>query len=126
MIKDKLKTISDEDAIAVATLLLKSSTSSLFNFTFEKIIRQEYIVQHGIDAEESVDIYFIAKVKNEDYKKSGWKDKKVRIQLVERDNYHNYPHFCAFYMEEADKVWKNHFLTNHIEAIEYLQSKGLI
>lgn len=67
MIKDKLKTITDDDARAVGEILLKSSTSSLFDFTFEKISRQEYIKQHGVDAEESVNVYFIAKVKNEQY-----------------------------------------------------------
>lgn len=126
MIKDKLHTISDEDAQKVGEILLTSSTSSLFNFSFEKISRQEYVEQHGVDAEESVDVYFTATVKNEQYKKSGWKDKRIRIQLIESDRYHNYPYFTASYMEENDKTWKYHYLSNHIEAIEYLQKINLL
>jgi hypothetical protein len=39
MTKDKLKLINDNDAIEVAELLLKTSTSSLYDFTFDKINR---------------------------------------------------------------------------------------
>lgn len=126
MIKDKLHTITDNDAIEATKLLLITSTSNIFNFTFEKITRQEYVEQHGVDAEESVNVYFHAIVKDDIYKKSGWKDKRIWIQLIERDRYHNYPYFCAHYMEETDKVWKHHFLSNHIEAVEYLQSKQIL
>jgi hypothetical protein len=126
MIKDKLHTISDEDAIQVATLLMKTSTSSMFEFTPYKVERQEYVEQHGVDAEESVNVFFNCVVKNDVYRKSGWKDKKVWIQLIERDRYHNYPYFTANYMEETDKVWKHQSLSNHIEAIEFLQSKNLL
>jgi len=126
MIKDKLKTINDNDAIEVAKLLLKTSTSNMFDFTFEKIDRQEYVEQHGVDAEESINIFFNGIVKNDIYRKSGWKDKKVWIQIIERDRYHSYPYFCGHYEEESDKVWKHHFLSNHIEAIEFLQKKELI
>lgn len=126
MKKDKLKTISDEDAIEVSKLLLINSTSDLFDFTFEKISRQEYVPHHGVDAEESVNIYFIAVVKKDDYVKLGWKNKRIMIQLIEKDRYHNYPYFNASYMEESDKDWKHHYLSNHIEAIEYLQNKGLL
>lgn len=125
MIKDKLKTITDNDAIEVAKLLLTSSTSSLFDFTFEKINRQEYDIQHGVDAEECVFVYFNGVVKN-DYRQLGWKDKRVMIQLIERDRYHDYPHFSASYMEDTDRVWKFQHLSNHIEAIEYLQNKHLL
>lgn len=126
MIKDKLHTISDDDAIEVAKLLLKGSTSRMFDFTFDKIDRQEYVEQHGVDAEETVNIYFNAVVKDNDYKTSGWKDKRVMIQLVERDRYHDYPYFNASYMEENDKTWKYHYLSNHIEAVEYLQKKQFL
>ncbi len=126
MIKNKLHTISDEDAIKTAELLLKSATSDIFNFAFEKITRQEYVEQHGVDAEESVDIYFNGTVKNDVYKNHGWKDKKIWLQLIERDRYHDYPYFTASYMEDSDKVWKHHFLSNHIEAIEFLKEKELI
>ena len=50
MIKDKLHTISDNDAKFVAEILLKSATSSMFNFTFDIISRQEYDTYHGCDA----------------------------------------------------------------------------
>lgn len=80
MIKDKLKTISNDDAIEVAKLLLIGSTSSMFDFTFDKIDRQEFIQEHGVDAEETVNVYFNAVVKNDVYRKSGWKDKRIMIQ----------------------------------------------
>jgi len=126
MKKDKLKSISDEDAIEVAKLLLITSTSNLFDFVFDKISRQKFMYQHGVDAEESVNIYFNTSVKNEEYVKLGWKNKKIMIQLIEKDRYHNYPYFNAGYMEEGDKVWKHHYLSNHIEAIEYLQKINLL
>ena len=118
MIKDKLKTINDDNAIEVAKLLLIGSTSNMFDFTFDKIDRQNYVEQHGVDAEECVNIYF--------NRKSGWKDKRVMIQLIERDRYHGYPYFNASYMEDSDKVWKHHYLSNHIEAFEYLHSINLL
>lgn len=126
MIKDKLHTISDESAKVVSELLLKSSTSSIFDFTFDKITRQEYNVQDGVDAEESVNVFYTAKVKNDLYVKSGWKDKKVWIQLIESDRYHDYPYFTAHYKEEKDKTWKFEYLSNYIEAVEYLQSINLL
>jgi hypothetical protein len=126
MIKDKLHTISDLDAINAAELLLKSSTSNMFNFTFDKIIRQEYVVQHGVDAEESVNLYFKAIVKDDIYRNHGWNDKKIWIQLIESDRYHDYPYFTAYHMEESDNVWKHHNLSNHVETIEFLKEKQLI
>ena len=51
MIKDKLHTISDEDAIEVAKILLISAESALYNFEFEKIKRFNYDNQDGVDAE---------------------------------------------------------------------------
>lgn len=126
MIKDKLHTISDDDAKVVAEILLKNSTSSMFNFSFDKITRQEYIEQHGVDAEESVNIFFNAKVRNEQYVKGGWKDKRVWIQLIESDRYHNYPYFTAHYKQEQDKTWKFEYISNYIEAVEFLQAKQLI
>ncbi len=126
MIKNKLHTISDADAIKVSELLLKTSTSNMFDFTFDKIVRQEFNHQHGTDAEETVNVYFTSVVKNDIYRNHGWKDKKVMIQLIEHDRYHDYPYFASLYMEETDSVWKNQFLSNHIEAIEYLKEKELI
>lgn len=127
MLKDKLKTISDDDAIEVALLLLKGSTSSLFDFTFEKIERQNYVEQHGVDAEESINVFFNGVVRNDAYRISGWKDKRVMIQLIEQDRYHDYPYFNASYMEKDTNItWKHHYLSNHIEAIEFLQKKSLL
>lgn len=126
MIKDKLKTITDSDAIEVAKLLLVSSSSNIFDFSFEKIDRQEYVNEHGVDAEECVYVYFKAVVKDDSYRNAGWKDKKVMIQLIERDRYHDYPYFNANYMEDTDKVWKYQHISNHIEAIEFLKNKNLL
>jgi len=126
MIKDRIKTLTDDYAREVAEILLKTSTSSIFDFTFEKITRQPFVEQHGCDAEESINVYFSAVVKNEQYKNSGWKDKKVWIQIIERDAYHNYPYFNAFYKEETDNTWKYNSLSNHIAAVEFLQSKGYL
>lgn len=126
MIKDKLHTISDEDAIEVGKILLKSSTSDIFDFSFEEIRRFNYEIQHGVDAEESVNVFFNGVVKNNN-RKYGWKDKKVMIKLIEKDRYHNYPYFTSNKIEELDKkVWKSEFLSNQIEAIEFLQKKELI
>lgn len=126
MIKNKLKSISDEDAIKVAELLIKTSHSKLFDIRFDKIFRQNYFQEHGIDAEESVNIFFNCTLKHEVYKKVGWKINKIWIQLIEKDSYHDYPHFQGHYMEEEDKVWKHYCLSNYIEAIEFLQNKGLV
>jgi len=126
MIKDKLHTISDDDARKVAEILLKTSTSSLFNFSFDKISRQVYDDQHGVDAEESINVFFKGEVKDNSYRQAGWKDKRIMIQLIESDRYHDYPYFIGFYMEETDKTWKYHFLSNHIEAIEYLQAINIL
>jgi hypothetical protein len=126
MIKDKLHTISDEDAIEVAKLLLTSSTSNIFTHSFEKITRIKYDPQEGTDAEEAVNIFFKCVVKEEHYRTAGWKDKDVFISLIEHDRYHDYPYFYASYKEESDKTWKYEFLSNHIEAIEFLQSKQLL
>ena len=98
----------------------------MFNFTFDIISRQEYDTYHGCDAEESVSVFFNATVKQEEYKASGWKDKRVMIQLVEKDRYTDYPHFTAHYKEEGDKTWKYHYLSNHIEAVEFLQKIELL
>lgn len=126
MIKDKLKTISDSDAIEVAKILLVGSTSVMYDFTFDKIVRQSYDNRDGVDAEECVYVYFNAVVKNDLYRPSGWNDKRVMIQLIECDRYHGYPYFNGGSMEVGDKVWKEYYLSNHIEAIEYLQAKNLL
>lgn len=128
MIKDKLHTITDEDAIKVGYILLLSSTSDMYVFIFDKITRCKYDAYEGTDAEESVNIYFTCLVKNDEYKKSGWRDEKVIIKLVESDRYHNYPYFFALYniIDTSKKTWSYKFLSNHIEAIEFLQQKNLI
>ena len=128
MIKDKLHTITDEDAIEVATILLKSATSDIFDFTFDKITRYEYDYAHGVDAEESVNVFFNCTVKNDNYRMAGWKDKRVMINMIEHDRYHDFPHFTASTLENDSEsnVWKFHYLSNHIEAVEYLQSKNYI
>lgn len=120
----KLHTITDEDAIEVATILLKSATSDIFIFEFDKITRYEYDYAHGVDAEESVNIFFNGMVKNDTYRRAGWKDKRIQIQLIESDRYHEFPYFNASRIEDNDeKVWKYEYLSNHIEAVEYLQNK---
>jgi len=128
MIKDKLHTITDEDAIEVGKILLKSATSDIFDFTFEKITRYEYDYSHGVDAEEAVNVFFVATVKNENYRMAGWKDKRVVINLIEHDRYHDFPYFTANKIDTDDEtlIWKNEFLSNHIEAVEYLQNKKYI
>lgn len=126
MIKDKLKTISDEDAKEVGLLLLKSHLP--YTYTFEKITRYTYDNSHGVDAEESVNVHFYAFVTNEGpFKNAGWRDMRVVVNLIERDRYHDHPYFSAM---ESDAIslsfQKSKFLANQIEAIEFLQSKGLI
>jgi len=123
MIKNELHTISDNDAIEVGKILLKTPTSNLYEFTFEKITRISYDHRDGVDAEESVNVYFKAIVKNDLYRKSGWKDESVSIKLIESDNYHNYPYFSANAnnIQDPKITWSHKFLSNHIEAIEYLQ-----
>lgn len=132
MIKDKLHTITDEDAIEVAKILLKTSHSHFYNFAFEKITRINYDNQDGTDAEESVNVYFNATVNNnlvhEDlYRRAGWQDERVCVKLIESDRYHDYPYFYASSLREpAKKAWDYKFLSNHIEAIEYLQGRGIL
>ena len=126
MIKDKLHTISDEDAIEAGKILLKTSTSSLYDFSFDKITRIKYDTQDGTDAEESVNVYFNAVVKNDMHRKSGWKDEKIIIKLIEKDRYHDYPYFYANSIQEPKTTWSYMFLSNQIEATEFLQSKNII
>ena len=125
MIKDKLHTISDEDAQKVAEILLK--TSQPFIYTFDKISRWTYDFREGCDVEESVNIFFDAKVKDEAHKQGGWKDRKVYVKLIESDRYHDHPYFTAHYKEsEEAKPWSYFYISNYIEAIEFLQSKQLL
>lgn len=130
MIKDKLHTITDEQAIEVARLLLITSTSDLYVFKFDSIRRNKYDNQDGVDAEESVNIYFTAMVKSDMYRTSGWKDEKIMISLIEKDRYHNHPYFNGNYkideLDQTSNVWKHKYLSNHIEAIEYLQKLMLV
>lgn len=124
MIKDKLHTIYNEDAIEVARILLKSSQPYIY--TFDKIIRIPHDPQDGTDSQEAVNVYFKATAETGIYKSVGWKDKKIMVQLIEYDRYHDYPYFVAFYMFEDSKHWKHEFLSNQIEAIEYLQKRSYI
>lgn len=126
MIKDKLHTISDEDAIEVAMILVRSFLP--YKYTFDKIFRVAFEPQDGVDSQEAVKIYLKATVAEEHYKNSGWKDKEILIELIEHDRYHENPYIIGFYkfIEEKDSVWKHEFLSNQIEGIEYLQAKGLI
>lgn len=125
MVND-LKNISDEDAINVANILLKTSTSDIYNFIYEKITRQNYDPQHGVDAEESISVYFEARVKSEVYKKHGWKDEKIKIDIICQDQYHDYPYFVGYEKKIDDKSFSHKFISNHIAAVKFLQSKNLI
>lgn len=91
MIKDKLHKISDEDAIEVARILLKSASSYIYEYSFEKISRIKYDPRDGTDAEEAVNIFFKATVIKEEFRTAGWTDEDVMISLIESDRYHNYP-----------------------------------
>lgn len=128
MIKDQLHTISDEDAIEVSKILLKTPSSDIYNYTFDKLTRIKYDHRDGTDAEESVDVYFNGEVKDAFMYKHGWKDERVMIKLIESDRYHGYPHFYGQTQDTTyyRPTWKHKFLSNHIEAIEFLQKKGLI
>lgn len=124
MIKDKLHTITDEDAIEAARLLLKSSSPYIYEF--EKVTRVNYDFREGCDAEESVNVYFKAITKDESYKQAGWIDERVFVQLIESDRYHDHPYFAACRKNETDTTWHSLFLGNQIEAVEFLQTKQLI
>lgn len=126
MVKDKLHTISDEDAIEVAKILLKTSQSHLYEFTYEKINRVKYDSRDGTDAEEAVNVYFKGVVKDELYRKSGWQDERISIRLIERDRYHDYPYFYGTSLREPKIAWSYKFLSNQVEAVEFLQSKNLL
>lgn len=127
MEKDKLHTISDQDAEHTARLLLKSHLP--YDYNFIKIERFPYEEYHGVDAEETVNIHFQAIVKHDAYRQSGWKDKEIMVQLIERDRYHGHPYFSSSSrtLENKPSSYTDHvFLANQIEAIEFLQSKSLI
>ena len=126
MIKDKLHTITDEDAEEAARILLKSPFP--YNYNFVGIKRIPYNVQDGTDSEESVDVYFDAVVGHESYRTAGWKNKSVCVKMVESDRYHNHPYFYGLDKDEnSEKItWGHLFLTNQIEAIEFLQFKQYI
>ena len=123
MIKDKLHTISDEDAISAALLLLKCDTP--YNYTFTKITRVPFNVEDGVDSEESVNVYFAAIVTHEAYRSAGWKDQDVCVQLIESDRYHNYPYFSGSQRDKGESL-KHLCLANQVEAIEFLQLKKLL
>lgn len=122
----KLHLINDEDAIELGKILLKSSTSHIYGFTFQKITRIHYDRNWGVDAEETVNVYFNGMVKEDVYRKNRWNDKQVMIQLVSHDRYHDYPYFNAFDRESDTESFSPIHLSNHIEAVEFLQKKQLI
>ena len=124
MIKDKLHTITDEDAIAVARILLKNDLP--YNYSFTRIQRIRYDRADGTVSKESVNVYFDAIVSNDNYKKYGWKDRSVNIELIERDRYRDYPYFYGSELYGGEIVWSNLFLANQIEAVEFLQRKQLL
>ena len=126
MIKDKLHTIGDKEAEELARILLKSLKAGIYEFVFKKITRRKYDPQEGTDAEESVNVYFDANVKNEAYKSGGWKDNEICVNIIESDRYHGHPYFSAISKEPEDKFWKSEFLANQIEAVEYLQRLKLL
>lgn len=123
MIKDKLHTISDEDAKEVALILLKSARPLVYEFV--EIKRQKYEVEHGVDAEESVNVYLNSKPSYEAARKSGWKDSEICVQLVERDRYHDHPYFSAM-EKHIGEMWNSRFLDNQIAAFEFLKEKQLL
>lgn len=126
MIKDKLSSISDELAIKVATILLKNSTSCLYNYTFEKIQRHKYDKQEGSDAEEAIYVWFKAILKHEQYKTSGWKNYKVRIDLIQQCTYSDHSHFSAYELQEGKSTLSHRYISNYIEAVELLQNEKII
>lgn len=129
MIKDKLHTLTDEEAIEVALILLKGpGRSDIYLYKDERVTRVKYDFQDGCDAEESINIFFKATAEKEVHKNLGWVDQEVMVQLIERDSYHDYPYFVGHYKRTeafnnwpVDTVWKGDFLANQIEAIEWLQ-----
>ena len=123
---NKFHLITDEDAIIVSELLLKSSISSFYEYKFDKIQRYHYDEQEGCDAEETIDVYFKAIVSNDLYKSSGWKDHQVMIKLIEHDRYHDHSYFYGQKKYDNKNNWEYMFLSNHIEAIKFLLSKHYI
>jgi len=126
MIKDKLHTISDEDAITTALILLKDYDN--YNFTVEKVTSSPYNMYDGCDAEESVTVVFNRTVKNEDLKKRNYTDGLTRVILYESTRYRDHPYFMILSKDfGTDKPgYKDWFCSNYIEAVEFLQSKGLV
>lgn len=127
--RGKIHLISDELAVKVGEILLKSSTSSFFTFEFLKLNRYTYNEQDGVDAEESINLYFKATLKNRSYEASGWKDKEIMIKLIEKDRYHDYPYFSA--SSRTSDMNEHHYtnpeyITNYIEAIKFLQSENIL
>jgi predicted SprT family Zn-dependent metalloprotease len=120
------KPITDEQAIDIAKILLKTSISRMYNYAFEKVTRRKYDTQDGTDAEESINIYFNFTVKEEAYKTSGWQDEKVMINIIIHDRYHDFTYFSGNRKAEEDKTWKTFWLSNQIEATIYLLQNNLI
>jgi hypothetical protein len=122
----ELKDITDVDAIACATLLLADATSDIYNYTFVKIHRNEWDLQHGCDAEESIVVHFKGEVKDEVYRKHGWKDEQIMISIIVRDRYRNYPFFSASEKYGEEKTWRLRFISNVIMAVQFLMKEGWI
>ena len=120
------KIITDKQAIELGDILLKTSISSMYNYTFEKVTRHKYDTQEGTDAEESVNIYYNAVVKEEYMRNHGWYDEEVMINIIIHDRYHNYTYFSGNRKIQEDKTWKTFWLSNQIEATIYLLQNDLI
>ncbi len=118
--------ITDEQALEVGNLFLKSSISRMYNYTFEKITRHKYDHREGTDAEESINIYFNAVVKEESYRANGWQDEKVMVNIIIHDRYHEYTYFTGHRKTNEDKTWKTFWLSNHIEVVQFLEKNNLI
>ena len=120
------ETLSDEQLLEIGNLFLISSISSMYNYTFDKIVRSKYDRQDGTDAEESMSIHFNAVVKDEAMKNHGWKDESVMIKVIVYDRYHDYTYFSGHRKTQEDKTWRIFWLSNHIEVIKYLETNSLI
>lgn len=99
----------------------------MYVYNFEKITRIKYNNQDGCDAEESVNVYFNGN-SIDAYKSSGWKDNMVMIKIVVYDRYHDHSYFSGN-KKDIDSIknsWENFWLSNHIEAVLFLQENDLL
>ncbi len=110
--------VTDEQLLEIGDLFLISSISRMYNYTFDKIVRNKWDNQHGVDSEESMNIYFTAVVSDDVMRNHGWKDESIMISIIIRDRYHKYTHFLGHRKTEEDKLWRILWLSNHIEVIK--------